>query len=169
MRRLGTAGFPHIPPVFTNLLAHYRQSESHKEAANESEASPAAAAEVVHDGPQIHDEATLSNPRTFLVLALIGERFEAALNNPRTFLIIALVGYLLFTRLWQLELKSVQHDESMFAYYSYQIIKSVENEYTKIRGGPVFESIASLTKSIQKIPYSVRVTIILLSIAAVVF
>lgn len=99
----------------------------------------------------------------------LGKRALAALGNPVTLMLTVLVAYILFTRLWNLGLKPVQHDESMFAYYSYQILKSLHNPSTPVRGGALFQFIASIAKPVYAVPYGIRIGIILLSAAAFVF
>ncbi len=62
----------------------------------------------------------------------------------------ALAAYLLFTRLWQLDLKPVQHDESMFAYYAYQLYLTGHYEFMPILHGPVLQwAVAAVFKIVE--------------------
>jgi uncharacterized protein (TIGR03663 family) len=50
-----------------------------------------------------------------------------------------LVAYILATRLIRLDLRPVQHDESMFAYYSYRSLVAEPYEFLPILHGPLLE------------------------------
>lgn len=89
---------------------------------------------------------------------------RARLSGPGLWLAVFMVAFVLFTRLFNLGLKPVQHDESMFAYYSYLITDKYQNmpqapllqrphqfmeslvgyEYMPIMHGPVLEIATAL-------------------------
>lgn len=75
---------------------------------------------------------------------------STAFSIPEMLFLLALAAYLLFTRLWQLDLKPIQHDESMFAYYAYQLYLTGNYEFMPILHGPVLEwAVAGVFKIVE--------------------
>jgi uncharacterized protein (TIGR03663 family) len=59
-------------------------------------------------------------------------------------LIVAILAFVIFTRLYNLQVKALMHDECMFIYYSWHLAKQGDYLYQPILHGPVLEEMTAL-------------------------